>query len=65
MDDVNINKICLDIEEVQLDGDDEEWIKLNWISNQSDNDGNFQSSETQRVSNDDMKYVIICYVIIC
>jgi len=65
MDDVNINKICLDIEEVQLDGDDEEWIKLNWISNQRDNDGNFQSPETQRVSNNDIKYVIIYYVITC
>lgn len=48
MDDVNINKICLGIEEVESDGDD--WVKLSWISNQSDNDGNFQSKiEIQKV----------------
>lgn len=60
MDDVNINKICLGIEEVQLDGDEGEWVKLSWISSQSDNDGNFQSPETQRVSiNIDIKSAAI------
>lgn len=51
MDDININKICLGVEEVELDGEEKEWIKLSWISGQSDDDGNFQATETQRVSN--------------
>lgn len=59
MDDVNINKICLGTEEVELDG--EEWIKLSWIS--SDDDGNFQSSEAQEVS-DTVKYSAVKYSVI-
>lgn len=58
MDDVNINKICM--EEVELDGEEKEWIKLSWINCQSDDDENFQSSEIQRVSNDTyVKYIIL------
>lgn len=65
MDDVNINKICLGIEEVELDGEEKEWIKLSW-SNQKDDDGNFQSPETQRVSNNtDVRYDVIRISILC
>ncbi|XP_011168637.2 uncharacterized protein LOC105202004 [Solenopsis invicta] len=60
MDDVNINKICLDIEEVELDGDEAEWIKLSWTGNQSDNDGNSQSAETQRDSDNETAHTKDC-----
>ncbi|KAL0110289.1 hypothetical protein PUN28_013735 [Cardiocondyla obscurior] len=40
MDDININKICLDIEELELDGEDKDWIKLNWINSQIDDNAN-------------------------
>ncbi|KYN01620.1 hypothetical protein ALC62_07592 [Cyphomyrmex costatus] len=60
MDDVNINEICLnnDMEVVQLDGDEDDWIKLNWIIEHSDNGNNLQSPETpEKVSNNiDIKY---------
>lgn len=60
MDDLNINKICLGIEEVELDGEEKEWIKLSWISSKSDDDGNFQSSEAQEVSNNmAVKFAVI------
>lgn len=56
MDDVNINEICLDnmdvdVKVVQLDGDEDDWIKLSWIIDHSDNGKNLQSPETQKVSN--------------
>ena len=66
MDDVNINEICLDnidvdIEVVQLDGEEDDWIKLSWIIDHSDNGKNFQS-ETQKVSNYiDIKYDVISF----
>ncbi|XP_011637864.1 general transcriptional corepressor trfA-like isoform X2 [Pogonomyrmex barbatus] len=45
MDDVNINNICL-VEETEVVGDEQEWIKLSWISDQSDNNGDLQSPES-------------------
>jgi len=58
MDDVNINEICLDninvdveVDVEQLDENEDDWIKLNWIIDHSNNGKNFQSSETQKVSN--------------
>ncbi|KYN21223.1 PREDICTED: MATH and LRR domain-containing protein PFE0570w-like [Trachymyrmex cornetzi] len=59
MDDVNINEICLDnidvdIEVVQLDGDEDDWIKLSWIIDRSDNGKNFQSSGTQKDSDNEI-----------
>lgn len=58
MDDENINKICLGIEEVELDGEEKEWIKLSWIN--SDDDENSQSPGTQGVSNNTaVKYDVI------
>ncbi|XP_072750341.1 uncharacterized protein [Anoplolepis gracilipes] len=35
MDDVNINEICLHVEEVEVIADGDEWIKLNWINKRS------------------------------
>ncbi|XP_018396697.1 PREDICTED: uncharacterized protein LOC108774946 [Cyphomyrmex costatus] len=54
MDDVNINEICLnnDMEVVQLDGDEDDWIKLNWIIEHSDNGNNLQSPETPEKDSD-------------
>ena len=53
MDDVNINEICLDNinVDVEVDENEDDWIKLSWIIDHSNNDKNFQSSETQKVSN--------------
>ncbi|XP_024885813.1 uncharacterized protein LOC112463583 [Temnothorax curvispinosus] len=60
MDDVNINKICLDIQEVELDGEEKEWVKLSWISSQSDDDGSFQSSGIQRDSGNETAQMKDC-----
>ncbi|XP_029162672.1 putative uncharacterized protein DDB_G0282133 [Nylanderia fulva] len=49
MDDVNINEICLHLEEVEVEtGDENEWIKLNWINKQSDDNETLQSSNLQK-----------------
>lgn len=48
MDDININNIYLHIEEANVD--EEDWIKLNWINKESDNNENSQSSEIQKVT---------------
>ncbi|EGI70112.1 hypothetical protein G5I_00868 [Acromyrmex echinatior] len=58
MDDVNINEICLDnidvnVEVVQLDGNEDDWIKLNWIINHN---GKNQSSETQKYKTKNYKH---------
>ncbi|XP_011868868.1 PREDICTED: uncharacterized protein LOC105562544 isoform X2 [Vollenhovia emeryi] len=50
MDDVNINNIYLGIEEMELDGEEKEWVKLSWIYCRSDDDGNSQSSEVPRMN---------------
>ncbi|XP_071558314.1 uncharacterized protein [Temnothorax nylanderi] len=60
MDDVNINKICLDVQEVELDGEEKEWVKLSWISSQSDDDGSFQSSGIQRDSDNETAQMKDC-----
>ncbi|XP_012063987.1 PREDICTED: uncharacterized protein LOC105627311 [Atta cephalotes] len=56
MDDVNINEICLDNinVDVEVDENEDDWIKLSWIIDHSNNDKNFQSSETQKDSGNEI-----------
>ncbi|KMQ85167.1 structural maintenance of chromosomes protein 4 [Lasius niger] len=48
MDDVNINEICVHVEEVKVIADGDEWIKLNWMDKQSGDNETSQSLDIQK-----------------
>lgn len=49
MDDVNINEICVHVEEVEVIADGDKWIKLNWMDKQSGENETSQSLDIQKV----------------
>lgn len=55
MDDVNINEICPHVEEVEMNVDEDKWIKLNWIDKQNGDNETRQSLDVQKNENSNVQ----------